>query len=90
MSRNPLVSHSVRFQTPAVSKYMLTRSETLLRPFRVSGYAAWAENPLLSENVRECPVVGTRNPLVRMGLPECGTLVFVPSQSVKPFSRYGR
>jgi hypothetical protein len=90
MSGNPLVSQSVRFQTPGVSKYMLTRSDTLPRPFRVRGYAARSKNPLLSESVRECPVVGTRKRLVRIGLPERSTLVFVPSRSVEPFSRYGR
>jgi hypothetical protein len=62
MSGNPLVSQSVRFRTPGVSNYMLTRSETLLSPFRVRGYAALAKNPLLSETVRKCPEVGTRNP----------------------------
>jgi hypothetical protein len=70
MSGNSLVSQSVRFQTPGVSKFMLTRSGALPRPFRVRRYAALAKNPLLSVNVRDCPVVGTRNPLVRMGLPE--------------------
>jgi hypothetical protein len=61
ISGNPLLSHSVRFQTPVVSNCMLTHSKTLPRPFRVRGYAAWASNPLVSENVRKCPVVETCN-----------------------------
>jgi hypothetical protein len=62
MSGNPLLSQSVRFQTPVVSKCMLTHSTTFPRPFRVRGYAAQPNNPLLSENVRKCPEDGTCMP----------------------------
>jgi hypothetical protein len=61
-SGNALLSQSVKFPTTAVSKYMLTRSETLPSSFRVRGYAARPSNPLLSENVRKCPEDGTCMP----------------------------
>jgi hypothetical protein len=64
---------------------MLTRSETPQSPFRVRGYAARAKSPLLTEKVRAGPVVGTRNPLVRIGHPERNILVFV--QRADPLSR---
>jgi hypothetical protein len=57
ISGNPLLSQIVRFQSPVVSKCMLTRSKTLPRPFRVRGYAAQLNNPLLSETVRNRPKV---------------------------------